>query len=208
MTSPTRRPAVVPTTPPDAGTTTPPDAGTAAPLEADTATPPDAGTAAPPAGRDGLRVTLLQFVRFCLVGGSGVIVNLIVFTLVLLVWQLASGHIHSASGLVSSVHGLVVKKDTQGLPAVAAYLANAAGFIVSVMTNYYLNRRWTFRSTKDVSGELPKFFTVSLIAYGGQLAIFWLLREQAQLAPIPSQLMAIVFVMPINFIANKLWSFR
>ena len=192
MTSPTRRPAVVPTTPPDAGT----------------AAPPAAERAAPPVGRDGLRATLLQFVRFCLVGGSGVIVNLIVFTLVLFVWQLASGHIHSAGGLVNSVHGLVVKKDTQGLPAVAAYLANAAGFIVSVMTNYYLNRRWTFRSTKDVSGELPKFFTVSLIAYGGQLAIFWLLREQAQLAPIPSQLMAIVFVMPINFIANKLWSFR
>jgi putative flippase GtrA len=192
VTSPTRRPAVVPTTPPDAGT----------------AAPPAAERAAPPVGRDGLRATLLQFVRFCLVGGSGVIVNLIVFTLVLLVWQLALGHIHSAGGLVSSAHGLVVKKDTQGLPAVAAYLANAAGFIVSVMTNYYLNRRWTFRSTKDVSGELPKFFTVSLIAYGGQLAIFWLLREQAQLAPIPSQLMAIVFVMPINFIANKLWSFR
>ena len=76
------------------------------------------------------------------------------------------------------------------------------------MTNYYLNRRWTFRSTKDVAGELPKFFTVSVIAYGGQLAIFWALREQAHLAPIPSQLIAIVFVMPINFVANKLWSFR
>ena len=181
-------------------------ATTAAP---DAATP--SGSAVPvqrSGAGGGLRASLWQFVRFCVVGGSGVVVNLIVFTLVLLVWQLASGHIHSASGLVSSVHGLVVKKDTQGLPAVAAYLANAAGFIVSVMTNYYLNRRWTFRSTKDVSGELPKFFTVSLIAYGGQLAIFWLLREQAQLAPIPSQLMAIVFVMPINFIANKLWSFR
>lgn len=193
MTSPTRRPAVGPAAPPEAGTAAPPDTADGAPS---------------PAGRDGLRTTLLQFVRFCLVGGSGVIVNLVVFTLVLLVWQLALGHIHSVGGLVSSVHGLVVKKDTQGLPAAAAYLANAAGFIVSVMTNYYLNRRWTFRSTKDVSGELPKFFTVSVIAYGGQLAIFWLLREQAQLAPIPSQLIAIVFVMPINFIANKLWSFR
>jgi putative flippase GtrA len=167
-----------------------------------------AGRAASPAKRDGLRTTLWQFVRFCLVGGSGVIVNLVVFTLVLLVWQLAAGHIHSVGDLVSSAHGLVVKKNTHGLPAAAAYVANAAGFIVSVMTNYYLNRRWTFRSTKDVAGELPKFFTVSVIAYGGQLAIFWLLREQAQLAPIPSQLFAIVFVMPINFIANKLWSFK
>ena len=191
MTSPTGRPAADPATPLDG-----------------TATPPATGPTAPSASRHGLRTTLWQFVRFCVVGGSGVIVNLVVFTLVLLVWQLVAGHIHSAGGLVSSVHGFAVKKDTQGLPAVAAYLANAAGFVVSVMTNYYLNRRWTFRSTKDVSGELPKFFTVSVVAYGGQLAIFWLLRGQAQLAPIPSQLVAIVFVMPINFIANKLWSFK
>lgn len=173
-----------------------------------TSAPAAASSARGSAAGGGLRVSLWQFVRFCVVGGSGVIVNLLVFTLVLLVWLLASGHIHSVSGLASAVHGLVVKKDTQGVPAAAAYLANGAGFIVSVMTNYYLNRRWTFRSTKDVAGELPKFFTVSVIAYGGQLGIFWALREQAHLAPIPSQLIAIVFVMPINFVANKLWSFR
>jgi putative flippase GtrA len=177
-----------------------------------TPTSPRAGasaTPAPPAAtRGGLPASLWQFVRFCVVGGSGVIVNLVVFTLVLLVWLLASGHVHSASGLLSSARGLVVKKDTNGVPAAATYLANAAGFVVSVMTNYYLNRRWTFRSTKEIAGELPKFFTVSVIAYAGQLAIFWLLREQARLAPIPSQLVAIVFVMPINFVANKLWSFK
>jgi putative flippase GtrA len=162
----------------------------------------------PPAAAGGLTANLWQFVRFCLVGGSGVIVNLVVFTAVLLVWLLVSGHIHSASGMASSVHGLIVKKDTAGVPAAAAYVANAAGFVVSVMTNYYLNRRWTFRSSKDIGSELPKFFTVSVVAYGGQLAIFWLLREQGHVAPIPSKLIAIVFVMPINFVANKLWSFR
>jgi len=176
-------------------------------------TPPARSAGAPnePLGassRGGLHESLWQFVRFCIVGGSGVIVNLAVFTLVMVVWLLVAGHIHSLSGLTTSVHGLIVKRTTPGVPAAAAYVANAAGFIVSVMTNYYLNRRWTFRSTKDVAGELPKFFTVSVIAYGGQLGIFWLLREQAHVAPIPSQLVAIVFVMPINFVANKLWSFR
>ena len=186
----------VPTTPPGDVPPTPPQVATAA------------GPSAGRAGAGGLRESLWQFVRFCVVGGSGVIVNLAVFTLVLLVWLLLRGHIHSASGLLSSVHSLVVKKDTAGVPQAAAYVANAAGFVVSVMTNYYLNRHWTFRSTKDIGAELPKFFTVSVVAYGGQLAIFWLLREQAHIAPIPSQLIAIVFVMPINFVANKLWSFR
>jgi putative flippase GtrA len=171
-------------------------------------TQPPGAAAARPRSRGGLGESLWQFVRFCVVGGSGVVVNLVVFTLVLLVWLLATGHVHSGHELVTAVHGLIVKKNTAGVPSGAAYLANAAGFVVSVMSNYYLNRRWTFRSTKEVARELPKFFTVSVIAYGGQLAIFWLLREQAHVAPIPSQLIAIVFVMPINFVANKLWSFR
>ncbi len=172
-------------------------------------TPPASGAAASrPRTGGGLGESLWQFVRFCVVGGSGVIVNLVVFTLVLVVWLLAIGHIHSAHEFVSAIHGLIVKKNTAGVPSGAAYLANAAGFVVSVMTNYYLNRRWTFRSTKEVARELPKFFTVSVIAYVGQLALFWLLREQVHVAPIPSQMIAIVFVMPINFVANKLWSFR
>jgi putative flippase GtrA len=155
----------------------------------------------------GLRHDLLQFLRFCVVGGSGVIVNLAVFTATLLIWLLIGGHIH-AGDLTSTVRELVTKRDTAGLTHAAIYVANALGFVVSVFTNYYLNRHWTFRSTKSVTGELPKFFTVSVVAYAGQLAIFWALHTHAHTAPIPSQLAAIVFVMPINFIANKLWSFR
>jgi putative flippase GtrA len=94
------------------------------------------------------------------------------------------------------------------VPAEAAFSANAAGFIVSVFTNYYLNRRWTFRSTGDVRRELPRFFAVSVTAYVGQLAVFWALHGLLHVAPIPSQLVAIACVMPINFIFNKLWSFR
>jgi len=149
-----------------------------------------------------------QFVKFCFVGASGVIVNLLVFTAVLLLWLLLTGHIHSATELMHSLRSLAVKKDTHGIPSAAAYIANLAGFIVSVLTNYYLNRRWTFRSSGEVRSELPKFFAVSVIAYVGQLTIFWALRTPGHMAPIPSQIIAIACVMPINFVLNKLWSFR
>jgi putative flippase GtrA len=155
-----------------------------------------------------LKNSLLQFVKFCVVGGSGVIVNLVVFTAVLLVWMAVTGHIHSASDLFGSVRGFMVKKDTHGVPSAAVYVANAAGFVVSVLTNYYLNRRWTFRSQATVATELSKFFVVSVVAYLANLAVFWALHSQAHLAPIPSQVIAIACVMPINFILNKLWSFR
>jgi putative flippase GtrA len=159
------------------------------------------------ATRERLRGDALQFGKFALVGMSGVIVNLAVFSATMLLWLALSGNIDSSSDLFSSLTGLVTKH-TQDVPRVADYVANALGFIVSVMTNYYLNRRWTFRSTGRVSRELPKFLTVSLVAYAGNLVVFTLARTQLQLGPVTSQLVAIAVVFPINFLANKLWSFR
>ena len=127
-----------------------------------------------------------QFVKFCFVGASGVLVNLAVFNLTLLAWNLVAG-------------------DT---PTVSKYLGNLLGFVVSVMTNYYLNRRWTFRSSGAVSSELPKFFTVSVVAYLVNLAVFTLALHGLHLSDNLSQLVAIACVMPINFALNKLWSFR
>ena len=135
---------------------------------------------------DRLKRDIIQFIKFCFVGGSGVIVNLAVFNVTLFTWHTATGE----------------------TPTAAKYLANALGFVISVLTNYYLNRRWTFRSTKDVSGELPKFFTVSVIAYLTNLGIFTLCLSVLHLGANASQVIAIACVLPINFVLNKLWSFR
>jgi putative flippase GtrA len=127
-----------------------------------------------------------QFVKFCFVGASGVLVNLAVFNATLLLWRATVGDTATA----------------------AEYLGNLLGFVVSVLTNYYLNRRWTFRSDGAVSRELPKFFTVSVAAYVVNLAVFTLARHGVHLSENVSQLVAIACVMPINFTLNKLWSFR
>ena len=133
-----------------------------------------------------LKKSGLQFIKFCFVGASGVVVNLIVFNATLLLWRLATG----------------------STPTVAEYMGNLLGFVVSVLTNYYLNRRWTFRSSGAVSSELPKFFAVSIVAYLVNLGVFTVARHGLHLGDNPSQLIAIACVMPINFILNKLWSFR
>lgn len=133
-----------------------------------------------------LKKNSMQFVKFCFVGASGVLVNLAIFNLTLLASRLLLG-------------------DT---PTAAKYLGNLLGFVISVLTNYYLNRRWTFRSTGAVSRELPKFFTVSVVAYFVNLGIFTIALQGLRLDDNVSQLVAIACVMPINFVLNKLWSFR
>jgi len=157
--------------------------------------------------REGLKRNTTQFLKFALVGVSGVVVNLVVFTLTVLVWLLLAGHIHGAADLSHSLRE-VVTRNTGEIPRAAGYLANLLGFVVSVLTNYYLNRIWTFRSGNRVATELPKFFTVSVVAYAGNLAVFWACHTHLGLSLLASQLLAILLVMPVNFVLNKLWSFR
>ena len=133
-----------------------------------------------------LRRNATQFVKFCVVGGSGVVVNLAVLNLTLITWKHAVG----------------------GEPLGAKYLANALAFVVSVLTNYYLNRRWTFRSTAAVKAEVVKFYVVSAIAYLANLAVFTVFITHFHFATNVAQLIAIACVLPINFVLNKLWSFR
>jgi putative flippase GtrA len=141
-----------------------------------------------------------QFVKFSLVGASGVVVNLLVFVSVLVVAGLVTGQPLSVANLVS--------REVGRLSRTADLIANASGFGVSVVSNYLLNRRWTFRSTNAVPGEMARFVLVSLVAYAGQVTVFWICITHLHLGRTPSQLAAIACVMPINFVANKLWSFR
>ena len=120
----------------------------------------------------------LQLAKFSVVGLSGYLVNL-------------------------AVYGLLLRG--AGLHYLAA---GACSFVVAAANNYYWNRHWTFRRERgDVYGQGIRFLIVSLVALGANLVILHLLIT-AGLGKFPAQAIAILLVMPLNFIGNKLWSFR
>ena len=120
----------------------------------------------------------VQLAKFCTVGASGYVVNLAVYT-ALLHW--------------AGLH----------------YLAAAAcSFIVAVTNTYMLNRLWTFRGQRGhFAYQGPRFLVVSLVAFGANLSILRVLVALG-LDKIEAQAVAIVLVTPLNFVGNKLWSFR
>ncbi len=121
----------------------------------------------------------LQLVRFALVGGTGFVVNLAVYAL--------------------CVH--VLRIDYQ----VSAVLA----WIVAVSNNFVLNRRWTFDARGGrVHFQALRFFVVSLVAFGFSFLLLLALVEGAGFAKVPAQALAVAASMPLNFLGNKLWSFR
>ena len=82
-------------------------------------------------------------------------------------------------------------------------------YLVAVTSNYTWNRLWTFRHQRGHLGiQGMRFFLVSLAALGANLAVLHLLVVYGGLGKLPAQAVAIVLVTPLNFVGNKLWSFR
>jgi putative flippase GtrA len=129
-------------------------------------------------GALGRRENWLQLIRFCLVGASGYVVNLTVYTLLL---------------KVGDVHYL---------------LAATGSFLVAVMSNYTWNRLWTFRGQRGhVTYQGLRFLVVSTVALAVNLVILHLLVDSFGVGKVLAQAIAIVLVTPWNFVGNKLWSF-
>ncbi len=87
-------------------------------------------------------------------------------------------------------------------------LAALCSFLVAVTNNYTWNRLWTFRGQRGhVAYQGLRFLIVAVVA----LALNELLLTAfvaAGVGKIVAQAIAVALVMPINFVGNKLWSFR
>ncbi len=123
-----------------------------------------------------------QFVKFGIVGASGFVVNFVVFTLL----------------------QRVVPNHAQPLQYNVIY---TLAFLAGGVSNYYLNRIWTFRSTSHAVREGAQFLTVSAVALivGLVVSAFvsrWLGHGHR------TWFVATVAGIFVNFFLNKYWTFR
>ena len=120
----------------------------------------------------------IQLAQFGVVGASGYLVNLGVYTLLL---------------KRAGVH----------------YIAAATiSFVIAASWNYWWNRHWTFRKQRGhFAYQGMRFFTVAGLVYGANLLVLTLLVSLG-VGKIVAQAVAIILVTPLNFLGNKLWSFR
>ncbi|HET7449291.1 MAG TPA: GtrA family protein [Gaiellaceae bacterium] len=90
-----------------------------------------------------------------------------------------------------------------------AHVAAAISFVVAAANNYWWNRHWTFAHQKShIGAQGARFFIVSLAAFGVNQLWLVLFIDVLDWRKVLSQAIAIVLVTPLNFIGNKLWSFR
>ena len=87
-------------------------------------------------------------------------------------------------------------------------VAAACSFLVAVTNNYTWNRLWTFRGQRGhIAYQGLRFLVVALIALAANELILAALVS-AGVGKVIAQAIAIVLVTPVNFVGNKLWSFR
>lgn len=118
----------------------------------------------------------VQLAKFGVVGASGYVVNLVVYTALL---------------------------------GIGAHWASAVSFLVAATSNYWWNRHWTFATERGgFAGQGVRFLTVSLASLAVNQLWLLLFLDVLHFGKIVSQAVAIVLVTPLNFLGNKLWSFR
>ena len=121
---------------------------------------------------------LIQFIKFCVVGASGMAVD---FGITFL-----------------GKEKLRLNK----------YVANSLGFISAASTNYVLNRLWTFHSRDpQVAQQYMQFIGISAIGLLINNLIIYLLNDRARVGFYLSKLIAIGVVTLWNFFMNYFFTF-
>lgn len=94
---------------------------------------------------------LIKFIKFCVVGGSGVLVD---FGITYLCKEI-----------------LRLNK----------YISNSLGFVCAATSNYILNRLWTFSSQNpDIVGQYARFIAISVVGLALNNCIIWLLNDKTK----------------------------
>jgi putative flippase GtrA len=121
---------------------------------------------------------LLKFIKFCIVGFSGVFVD------------------------------FGITYFCKEVMKFQKYIANAIGFTIAATTNYILNRTWTFHSQNpQIVMEFSRFFIIALIGLGINSAIIWLMNGKFKVNFYLSKLVATIIVTGWNFMINAYFTF-
>jgi putative flippase GtrA len=122
---------------------------------------------------------ILKFLKFCVVGFSGVIID---FGTTWLLKERAR---------------------------VNKYVANSIGFVLAASSNYFFNRIWTFESSDPgIAAQYFYFLLIAVIGLGINNLIIYILNERLKYNFYFSKLIATVVVTLWNFLMNLYLTFN
>ncbi len=163
-----------------------------------------------------LRAGVTQFIKFGIVGGSGVVVNVVVAVLANLVLRDVAGK--DVNDVFANLFGTDFNLRWY-------HIMSSLAFFAANLWNYQLNRWWTFKrsNTQWLRGYLS-FLAAGILAWLIQLIVITVLMNPESPLALPSDIfdnstgfrtkyyyaniIGLLVATPVSFIVNKLWTFR
>lgn len=122
---------------------------------------------------------IIQFIKFCVVGASGLLVDF-------------------------GITYLCKEKIKLN-----KYIANSLGFIAAASSNYLLNRMWTFENTDpNISTQYLLFIIISFIGLGINNGVIYLVLRKRDYNFYIVKVFAIAVVTLWNFFMNFFFTFQ
>ena len=134
--------------------------------------------------------TLMQFIKFGIVGLSNPVISYVIYVGVLLLFQ-----------------------KNKMIPTIDYLVAQVIAFILSVLWSFYWNNKYVFQKKDDEERNLLQSLIKTYISYAftglflnSILSLLWveIVHIPKMVAPIINLLVSV----PINFLMNKFWAFR
>ena len=160
----------------------------------------------------GCALWIRQFVKFGVVGASGILVNMAV-----------AFAMNTINGGAANARHPVFWLPGGELAMRYSYIVYAVAFVIANTTNYQLNRWWTFRGTKrpwwsgfayffgaGILGALVGFIVKLALTHPNSPLYLpdWFTSSGWRAREYWGQLAGVIVGMPINFAVNKLLTFR
>ena len=119
-----------------------------------------------------------QLIKFCVVGGSGIVVD---FSVTYLFKEIVR---------------------------INKYVANSLGFITAATSNYFLNRLWTFESEDpQIMRQYILFIAIATVGLAINNGVIYLLHERRKINFYLAKIFAIGVVTLWNFFMNYYFNF-
>ena len=133
--------------------------------------------------------TLIQFVKFGVVGLSNTIISYIIYVVALLLFQ-----------------------NNNLIPKVDYLVAQIIAFILSVLWSFYWNNKFVFEKEENEERNILQALIKTYISYAftglflnSILSLLWV--EIIGIPKIIAPIINLVVSVPLNFIMNKFWAF-
>lgn len=129
-----------------------------------------------------MKQSLVQFIKFGIVGVSNTLISLLVYYIVLWInedWYLAG---------------------------------NVAGWVISVANAFFWNERYVFTQQKRDFRSMVKRIGKTYLSYGATFllstVLLYLEVDILQWSAVVSPVLNLMITIPLNFLLNKFWAFK